>query len=453
MVRAAGLGLLAVAASCSQILGVDDLNGGARDAAPTVDASASDAAPGGFAISASLTSFDLHTLDTRTTVATVTNGLPLVIGPPTIAITGLAIGTATLEDNTCTASLGPGASCTVTVRLLGTAEGTTTFSLNATVAPDLDASVPLMMTVRPACPQTCGPDGTGNCCASAIVPGNASGATLSGEPFYRSYDTAADGMWPFKGNPATVSDFRLDRYEVTVGRFRQFVDAGMGVAGKAPSVGAGAHPRLVDSGWRDSWNGQLLADTATLKTQLKCDYQPTWTDNPGAGDALPIGCVTWYEAMAFCVWDGGYLPTEAEWNYAAAGGTEQRAYPWSDPADATPIDCSYANYNIGYPSQTGPFCVAGGAVAKAGATSPKGDGRWGHADLGGNVWEWVLDSYKELYISPCDDCADLSVESTRSERGGGLFNEDTNLRGARRNGYTPPTGRSFGLGMRCARRP
>ncbi len=48
----------------------------------------------------------------------------------------------------------------------------------------------------------------------------------------------------------------------------------------------------------------------------------------GSNENQPINCVTWYEAFAFCISDGGYLPTAAEWNYAAAGGSDQRAYPF-----------------------------------------------------------------------------------------------------------------------------
>ncbi|WP_438023210.1 formylglycine-generating enzyme family protein [Sorangium sp. So ce233] len=50
----------------------------------------------------------------------------------------------------------------------------------------------------------------------------------------------------------------------------------------------------------------------------------------GENEARPIRCVSWSVAFAFCAWDGGRLPTEAEWNHASAGGSEQREYPWGN---------------------------------------------------------------------------------------------------------------------------
>src|SRR5262245_43225544 len=55
---------------------------------------------------------------------------------------------------------------------------------------------------------TCGPSGTSSCCGSPLVPGGM---------FLRSYDVGTDGAYVDSSNPANVSDFRLDVYEVTVG--------------------------------------------------------------------------------------------------------------------------------------------------------------------------------------------------------------------------------------------
>lgn len=190
--------------------------------------------------------------------------------------------------------------------------------------------------------ESCGPNADEDCCSTATP--------IPGGTFFRSYDMAGDGMYPSMSYPATVGPFVLDRFEVTVGRFRKFVEAGMGTRANPPSAGGGAR-RLngIDGqgGWDASWNDDLAADTAALVTAIKCDptYQ-TWTDTAVANENLPINCVDWFEAAAFCIWDGGFLPSEAEWNFAAAGGAEQRAYPWSKPPKnpAPPVTRTFLSF-------------------------------------------------------------------------------------------------------------
>lgn len=292
---------------------------------------------------------------------------------------------------------------------------------------------------------TCGSSASSNCCEAALVPG-----TGSGSPFYRSYDGTGYNDTSF---PATVSDYVLDTYEVTVGRFRAFVDAGLGTRANPPAAGAGAHPKLAGSGWDIAWNASLVTDKAALMAVVKCSstYQ-TWTDAPGANENKPITCVNWYEAMAFCIWDGGYLPTELEWNYAASGGTQQRAYPWSVPSTSTTIDCTYTNYKIDNP--VGMYCVDGttGGLNRVGSESPKGDGRWSHSDLAGSVSEWTLDWYSSSYPVPCIDCANFTVDIYRAVRGGSYLDDASLQRTAARFRNGPAVRWFFG-GFRCARTP
>jgi formylglycine-generating enzyme required for sulfatase activity len=290
-------------------------------------------------------------------------------------------------------------------------------------------------------PSTCGPAGNDSCCASPEVAGGT---------YDRSYDVAGDINSGNMSYPATISDFRLDRYEVTVGRFRSFVSAGMGTQNRLPAAGAGAHPRIAGSGWDASWNTQLAPSTAALIAAVKCDATfQTWTDAPAGNEDRPMNCITWYEAMAFCAWDGGYLPTEAEWNYAAAGGDQQRAYPWSSPAGSLTLDASRASYwdGVDCVGDGMPDCALTDLVAVG--SRPAGDGRWGQSDLAGNVIEWALDAGAP-YPVPCADCAILTPETHRAIRGGSFADGPNQLRtGA--HIHLPASDRIGLTGVRCAR--
>jgi len=287
-----------------------------------------------------------------------------------------------------------------------------------------------------------------DCCSSPLVTGG---------PFKRgrgteTCDTCSSGCpagassCNIKETPehlASVHDFRLDKYEVTVGRFRKFVSTFTG----PPEEGAGANPWLENSGWQADWNSRpgVPHTVADIRREIVCGPQQTWTDEPAATDARPINCVNWYQAFAFCVWDGGRLPTEAEWEFAAAGGAQNRLYPWGD---ATP-DANRAAFHL-----LGLLPVG---------SLRSGDGRFCQADLGGLSAEWLLDLYQVTAYNnfasgvSCDDCANLIAPgyTNRVVRGGSWLSPAPDwLRVTQRDWEKPSHGSGLiGTGIRCARKP
>jgi formylglycine-generating enzyme required for sulfatase activity len=279
---------------------------------------------------------------------------------------------------------------------------------------------------------TCGPDERGDCCAWNEVEGGT---------FYRSDNPDF---------PATVCSFRLDTYEITVGRFRKFVEA---YAQDAIGAGAGKNVNNPDDpGWNVGWNATNLPTAkAPLIAAVKCsaDYQ-TWTDAVGPNENKPMNCITWFEAEAFCIWDGGRLPTEAEWFDAAAGGSAQRRYPWGDAGPGPNADL--AVYGCWF-NGTGGQCTGVTNIAHVGSAK-NGNGTWGHADLAGNVWEWTQDWDRFPYdIVPCSNCADTKAGAVnRVTLGGAFSNPSSYVLASSRFGIIPG-GRGEFLGARCARTP
>jgi sulfatase modifying factor 1 len=243
----------------------------------------------------------------------------------------------------------------------------------------------------------------------------------------------------------------LDTFEVTVGRFRKFVEAY-----QVPTEGVGAHSKVPNSGWRTAWASLIAPDAAQLRSNLDCGkaYQ-TWTADPGGNEALPINCVTWFEAFAFCAWDGGRLPSEAEWEFASTGGHENRPYPWG----LTNPDDTLANYCQSMMVVT---CNDSPQFVSPGGTTPLGKARWEHQDLGGNVWEWTKDWFSEgWYGNPgCTNCINTDAPGTtcipavgkeaRVARGGS-FNYPKDAMQAYHRGCNVPTYRNHDVGFRCIR--
>jgi sulfatase modifying factor 1 len=279
----------------------------------------------------------------------------------------------------------------------------------------------------------CGPEQNEDCCTTLPMPAG---------DFHR------DGIPDF---PATVSSFFLDRFEVTVGRFRKFVEA---YSQDMTVIGSGKNLKVPqDTGWDQSFNSYMVKDRDALKAALVNCVVPkvattpvhTWTDIAGDNEEKPINCVHWYEAYAFCIWDGGRLPTEVEWGYAWLGGNLLRPFPWGDKPDAPDaavIDCSL--------NGTSQPCTLSN-ISRVGSLRD-GDGLWKQADLAGNMSEWVRDTWADAYPPPpCEDCANVVPGGTmRVYRGGSWIDTQDKITSTYRWAGGDQQ-RPAEVGFRCAR--
>jgi formylglycine-generating enzyme required for sulfatase activity len=204
--------------------------------------------------------------------------------------------------------------------------------------------------------------------------------------------------------------------------------------------GAGmSHQVVGDSGWNIDF--VMPVDKAALTTDLKSCAGATWSDDVLTNNTLPLNCVSFNVAYAFCIWDEGRLPTEAEWQFAAGGGNQRRVYPWIVPVMGPDITHDYANYAEADDESA--------AVISVGLKS-LGNGRWGHADLAGNVSEWTLDYFHPGYPASCMNCLNTTASELRSARGGAYSNLYDALWVTAHTGLQPVEKRSYS-GFRCAR--
>jgi formylglycine-generating enzyme required for sulfatase activity len=283
----------------------------------------------------------------------------------------------------------------------------------------------------------CGGAGsTTSCCDSIAVP---AGTLLMGRSLEGTDAYNVPNPEELPEHPVALPGFYLDRFEVTVGRFREFVEAWRG----APlPAGAGAHPNVPGSGWRAEWNSHLPSSSEALAGALHCDAgQESWRDLAGPDDARPMGCLNWYEAFAFCIWDGGRLPTESEWEYAA-GGEENRLYPWGSRQP----DCSLVR----------PFdnCHDPQDILAPVGSVPSGAGPFGHQDFAGSVEEFVLDYFDDYRLDLPGVHARVSPPTPtyagRVLRGLSFWGGGGDMRVADR-GHALPDSRYARYGVRCAR--
>lgn len=217
---------------------------------------------------------------------------------------------------------------------------------------------------------------------------------------------------PPGGTPVDVQAFLIDRNEVTVAEYRACVEAG-------------PCSRPLDN----------------ARNQY-CNYGHPERDNH------PVNCVDWAQAAAFCTWQTGRLPREAEWEKAARAGSVSR-YPWGQS-----VSCKQAVLDevSPAPSQAEPDGCFTDATWPVGSRAANALGIF---DMNGNVGEWTANWYAPDAINALYSKGDLDGPRTgrqRVVRGGSWDENRPNLRSSFRNVKPPEQGDSIygSIGFRCA---
>lgn len=197
---------------------------------------------------------------------------------------------------------------------------------------------------------------------------------------------AADGEVPIR--EVTVDSFYIDVYPVTNHQFEEFARA------------TSYRTEAEQFGWSFVFQGHIpperyenLVDQTVPGVGWWCKVNgASWRHPEGpdssivSRDNFPVVHVSWNDAIAYCKWSGKRLPTEAEWEYAARGGLEQKLYPWGD--DLTPGGKHLCNIWQGeFPSVD--LAEDGySAPAPVNTYAPNGYGLY---TITGNAWEWCGD--------------------------------------------------------------
>jgi len=212
--------------------------------------------------------------------------------------------------------------------------------------------------------------------------------TIPGGEFQIGDDVVTDGVYI-----VNVDEFQIGKYEVTKRQYAQCAKAGV-CAGSVYDESKALHP---------------------------------------------VANISWYDAVIYCEWIGGRLPTEAEWEKAASWNIETQTkfvFPWGNEAPSSNL--SNYNNNVGDTTPVGAYPA----------------GQNGLYDMAGNVWEWVNDWYQSDYYATLGDKAfnprGPSSGISKVLRGGSWGVSVDYLRSAVRTSETPTSSYDL-VGFRCAR--
>ena len=217
--------------------------------------------------------------------------------------------------------------------------------------------------------------------------------SLPGGPFAMGSEDRwvypADGEGPV--GEVSLEPFWIDRHAVSNALFAPFVEATAYVT------------EAERFGWSFVFEGLLPDDFPATEAVAKTPWWrrvegADWRHPEGPQSSIdgrsdhPVLHVSWNDAQAYCAWSGKRLPTEAEWEFAARGGLEGKAFPWGDerePGGEHRMNVWQGTFPRENTTADGYY-----GTCPVDAFPPNG---YGLHNMTGNVWDWTADWFDPTF--------------------------------------------------------
>jgi len=304
---------------------------------------------------------------------------------------------------------------------------------------------------------------------------------IKGGTFMMGADNKQASPDEYPKHKVTVDGFWMDKTEVTNAEFARFVNATHYVTTAERKPDWNELKKELPPGTPKPDGSELVPASLVFSAPKNAvglnDYSQWWVWKKGASwrhpqgpasnlqgkENYPVVHISWYDAIAYCKWSGKRLPTEAEWEWAARGGLDNKIYPWGNE----PVESGKPKANTwqgNFPNKNTLWDKYYGSAPVASFTA----NGYGLYDMAGNVWEWCADNYDSNYYQTINKPQgvknpggpaqshdpDEPYAKKRSTRGGSFLCNDSYCSGYRvaRRMKTTEDSSLENLGFRCVSR-